>query len=92
MCLFNTMSICFTIRSIFVKYIYIVEEKKLKKNINNGLMSIADRYPERTSSFDTTCMHSPVHFLSSDIVYARPSKLINHRKSITKRDEGVSFT
>jgi len=73
------------------KYIYSRREK-IEKKINNGVMSIADRDPERKTSFDTTCMHSSVHFLSSDIVYARPSKIINHRKSIMKCDEGVSFT
>lgn len=36
-------------------------------------------------------MHSAAHSLSPMGSRVRRSKLINHRKSITRRDEGVSF-
>lgn len=40
----------------------------------------------------TLCMHALSSSLSLMASRVRRSKLINHRKSITRRDEGVSFT
>jgi hypothetical protein len=39
----------------------------------------------------TLCMHALSSSLSLMASRVRRSKLINHRKSITRRDEGVSF-
>ncbi len=56
-------------------------------------MCVAGRYPERTSNFDTLHAYTPqlVHSLSLMASRVRRSKLINHRKSITRCDEGVGF-
>lgn len=68
-------------------------KKKKKKRRINGLVCVcvAGRYPERTSNFDT--LHACIHQLTLSLMplRVRRSKLINHRKSITRRDEGVSF-
>ena len=105
-CLFNALSICLRARSMFLIdtyiYIYIYNKERIYKQERNGK---EDRKEEeeimdlcvlrvdipREQVILTLCMHAFSSSLSLMASRVRRSKLINHRKSITRRDEGVSF-
>ena len=69
--------------------------KKKKKRRINGLVCMCVCVLRvdipREQVILTLCMHAFTSSLSLMPSRVRRSKLINHRKSITRRDEGVSF-
>ncbi len=78
--------------SINVSNRYVEEEKNIEKEEIIDLCLLWIDIP-REQAVLTLYMYALTSSLSlfCHSVYVRPSKLINHRKSITKRYEGVSF-